>query len=511
MRIKSFQDYLTEKRRNPEINRKINFIEFIKNTIGNDSLDNWFISFREEDTVTFINPFTGYNTPAGYYAYPLSKKDYDLITKNLTHKSSNDEIKKRLEKVYPFVPDKSNTIHLFKIKQNKIKQNKILTENSNAFNHIKEFYDVCKSNKKLKNNLPDDAFELLYNYINENISEVFFNLDSLVSDINVISKVPEEKWEKLEDALNNDSYTKILWFFVNNYVDLALLALGKSNGPQLKTKIYLDLGVEGFIDEGEDWFIHPNEPEQAIFFTRDVIDGLYSYDNKTIFNETDYIFSNVVSGNYNISKNNIVNVNGDVNFNYKSEDYKKVIKKYKFGHVSGDFMCSNNNLTSLEGAPDNVGGNFMCSNNNLTSLEGAPDNVEGSFMCYDNELTSLEGAPEEVGGDFVCTNNNLTSLEGAPEEVGGDFVCPVNKLTTLEGAPEEVGGDFNCSDNKLTSLEGAPEEVGGRFMCSRNNLTSLKGAPEEVGGAFFCFKNDKQFTEEDVKAVSDVNGKIKLF
>ena len=54
---------------------------------------------------------------------------------------------------------------------------------------------------------------------------------------------------------------------------------------------------------------------------------------------------------------------------------------------------------------DRVGGNFICSNNNLTSLEGAPSSVGGNFDCYNNNLTSLEGAPSSVGGNFDCSDN----------------------------------------------------------------------------------------------------------
>lgn len=53
-----------------------------------------------------------------------------------------------------------------------------------------------------------------------------------------------------------------------------------------------------------------------------------------------------------------------------------------------------------------VSGNFNCSNNNLTTLKGTPEKVGGGFNCNDNNLTTLEGAPEKVGGDFYC--NNLT-------------------------------------------------------------------------------------------------------
>jgi hypothetical protein len=115
--------------------------------------------------------------------------------------------------------------------------------------------------------------------------------------------------------------------------------------------------------------------------------------------------------------------------------------------------------------------------------------VTGTFNCSDNQLTSLEGAPQKVGWYFICSNNELTSLEGAPQKVGRGFECSNNSLTSLVGAPQEVGGYFNCSRSELTSLVGAPQEVGTWFDCSHNRLTSLEGAPQEVGRGFDCGGN----------------------
>ena len=84
----------------------------------------------------------------------------------------------------------------------------------------------------------------------------------------------------------------------------------------------------------------------------------------------------------------------------------------QFGEVSGDFICSYNKLTSLQGAPSKVSGVFFCNSNKLTSLQGAPSEVSGDFYCNNNNLTSLQGAPSKVSGDFHCSNNKLTSLKG---------------------------------------------------------------------------------------------------
>jgi hypothetical protein len=146
----------------------------------------------------------------------------------------------------------------------------------------------------------------------------------------------------------------------------------------------------------------------------------------------------------------------------------------RFGTVTGDFSCYNNQLTSLEGAPQTVEGSFSCAGNQLTILAGAPLTVEGSFNCAYNQLTTLEGAPQTVGESFWCEHNQLTSLEGAPQTVGESFCCFGNQLTTLEGAPRAVTGDFDCADNKLTTLEGAPQTVGGIFYCDAFQLESGK-------------------------------------
>ena len=68
----------------------------------------------------------------------------------------------------------------------------------------------------------------------------------------------------------------------------------------------------------------------------------------------------------------------------------------------------------------------------------------------------------------------------------------------------EIGGYFSCDNNKLTTLAGAPETVEGYFYCNDNKLTTLAGAPKTVEGGFYCRNNPGNFTEEDVRAVSNV-------
>ena len=143
---------------------------------------------------------------------------------------------------------------------------------------------------------------------------------------------------------------------------------------------------------------------------------------------------------------------------------------------------------------------FDCSKQGLTDLKGVKfGKVSGYFNCENNELTSLEGAPQSVGGDFHCYSNQLTSLVGAPQTVGMSFVCHDNQLTSLEGAPQSVGGDFSCANNQLTTLEGSPQKVGRYFNCHHNQLTTLEGAPKTVDGGFYCEGNP--VSESTLKAI----------
>jgi hypothetical protein len=111
-----------------------------------------------------------------------------------------------------------------------------------------------------------------------------------------------------------------------------------------------------------------------------------------------------------------------------------------------------------------VNGNVSMSQMNLTKIPIKFGKVTGNFDCHDNELTSLVGAPQSVGDYFYCSSNKLTSLDGSPQSVGGNFYCSNNQLVNLLGAPQSVGGGFYCYYNQLTSLVGAPQSVGWCFF-----------------------------------------------
>ena len=136
--------------------------------------------------------------------------------------------------------------------------------------------------------------------------------------------------------------------------------------------------------------------------------------------------------------------------------------------------------------------------------------IDGDVSLCDLHLTELFDLSDiEVTGNFNCSNNNLTSLEGSPHTVGGSLSCGNNELTSLKGGPHTVGGWFFCYDNDLNSLKGAPHTVGKSFDCCYNNLTSLEGIPRTIGVNFFISKTLKdKFPEEYIRSLCEIKGGV---
>jgi hypothetical protein len=119
--------------------------------------------------------------------------------------------------------------------------------------------------------------------------------------------------------------------------------------------------------------------------------------NKGISKENTEFLNSVIIGQWSVNPNTgFIDVEGDVRM--ESLNLTKI--PVKFGKVSGDFNCSFNLLTNLEGAPESVGGSFNCKNNKLYNLSGAPKSVGDTFICYHNKLTSLKFVPHYIGNYF---------------------------------------------------------------------------------------------------------------
>ena len=102
-----------------------------------------------------------------------------------------------------------------------------------------------------------------------------------------------------------------------------------------------------------------------------------------------------------------------------------------------------------------------------TVIKGNEDiegkNYNGNIDCRNNQLTSLEGCPQQVGGWFYCDNNQLTSLEGCPQEVGGGFDCRNNSITIIPDDfkfTDSLCGDiYLYKDEYLSFFDGVRKKV----------------------------------------------------
>ena len=143
-------------------------------------------------------------------------------------------------------------------------------------------------------------------------------------------------------------------------------------------------------------------------------------------------------------------------------------------------------------------------------INNAKNRIYKNQFIFDLNVTPIT---VDYEGDILFENYTSSLTNGIFQwgKVGGVFNCSHCKsLKTLEGAPKEVGGYFECSHcTSLKTLEGAPEKVGWSFFCKDcNSLKSLEGAPKEVGWEFDCSRCGTQFTEDDVKKVSNVKKEI---
>ena len=105
------------------------------------------------------------------------------------------------------------------------------------------------------------------------------------------------------------------------------------------------------------------------------------------------------------------------------ENDKKVIEDWIMKHytITGRLIISNDFEVSCIGR-------VSVKDKSITSLTNGMFRwgvISSSFICNEcNNLTSLEGAPEEVGRGFDCAYcSNLKSLKGTPKKVGGSFGC----------------------------------------------------------------------------------------
>ena len=100
----------------------------------------------------------------------------------------------------------------------------------------------------------------------------------------------------------------------------------------------------------------------------------------------------------------------DVNENVFIDNIDLETFPFKFGKIRGGFNCSNNELKTLKGAPNEITLFFNCTGNNLTTLIDGPKKVGGAYYCSDNLLNDVYGFPEHFNGSYYMGNNPVEEI-----------------------------------------------------------------------------------------------------
>ena len=206
---------ISSARKNPALNPKVSVIENLRPYSKNSRA---FITFTNINKVG-VNPQSNFSTPLGIYAYPLRAFWEDI---------ENDKI--------PYAGDRPYVSLLL------VKRNAKILNNNYSYNDLDQdllkLYKFCEEKKLVESNrefvrLKDDAYE---KYSFESTKPVFYiwAITRYIAFLLTLSG---------EDNINH--ITK--WSSIFNKV----------------------LGYDGAIDFRGWGFIHPNEPKQALFLTKD--------------------------------------------------------------------------------------------------------------------------------------------------------------------------------------------------------------------------------------------------
>lgn len=190
---------------------------------------------------------------------------------------------------------------------------------------------------------------------------------------------------------------------------------------------------------------------------------------------------------------------------------------FVWGNIAGDFVYNvidtetqkkTKSLSEL-GLPRTVGGELnLHSFNNVTNLEGLPDNVGSLHISGFKKLSSLKGCPTNVENKFtILLCPALKGLDYLPNHIGGGITINHNKnLLSIDGlsaVTNVVNGNLFLNGNySLKSLEGCPSTVNGVFSIEKcKALTSLSGFPEYVDSHIYCKNCGTRFTQDQIRAI----------
>ena len=262
--------YLEEKRRNPELNPKIDIITALERRKDDPDI---YISFVEDVGLTKsavsgfkigINPKSRYNTPTGIYTYPLKQ----AFAEYANHKTRKLDV--------PFAGEKP-MVYVLK------STGKLLDLFSyNSANYDKDIVKLRKIMIKweMKNNRISEAYawEMFKSIEHDGLSGArvqtiggkFWNVLRLMFYRmlgNVwIYKAAKPQYE--DEVMSMVKDKKMKADFNNQIVRIETKVSEKLTKGTVKwNKLFRDLGYDGATDKGNQGIIHPAEPMQAVFFS----------------------------------------------------------------------------------------------------------------------------------------------------------------------------------------------------------------------------------------------------
>lgn len=195
---------ITELRKNPDVNRKINTLQQLKELQERYKDQTLFVSFTSLDKLG-INPSSRYSTPIGIYAYPL-----DYVLRRADRQRADDTI--NFSNIVPFAGE-SRYVTVFSAKGTIV-------------------------------DLADTA-----------------TLERWIEKFKTLSGKPV-----LPNAYKQSSTPQLFWSYTM-YLSQKGTKDPDFVKPKEWNKLFRTVGIDGVVDSKGSGTIHPNEPTQAVFFS----------------------------------------------------------------------------------------------------------------------------------------------------------------------------------------------------------------------------------------------------
>jgi hypothetical protein len=257
--MKSFQTFLKEARKNPDLNPKIPIKHHLweysvrAKNIPRTGILNAFVSFTQIDKLG-INPQSLYNTPLGIYAYPMH------YVMEIGGDSNMSDL--------PFAGG-SDYVNLFSIKGNVIDINNF--SESDLLKYLDKIKLVIAKEHRVKSGTKE------FEDINNIIDDIEEKSDYLAS-----RSIPGGRFWYIikESTAYFGKYKNIEWkFLTKKYDKLGDISFATKRYSIFWNKLFREIGIDAAVDMG-DGIIHSSEPTQMVVFNPRAIKNKERHYNK---------------------------------------------------------------------------------------------------------------------------------------------------------------------------------------------------------------------------------------